>query len=537
MSSSLSHNFLRQSVFRVFDPIAIAGSLAVVEEIKGRWLSHILSGHVLLALALLVVSSVAVFNLGSGYQALTSQRLTSWLRQGVLGWCGVGCIFLTCAYLLGMDAYFPPRDLGLWLVIALTCVLGARVVIHRLSVYLQQRRIGLERVILAGSIGHCLAFQRHLDASSELGLQVMAMVSNQLLDGERAKADGRLSDLPRLVEVHEVQRVIICGDMCDQKEVLEVMQLLLHQPVTVQYAPDYTSAPIFAMRIGSCGGRPLLNLSSSPLDETSLAMKWLEDKVLSALILILISPVLLAVAVAVKLTSPGPVFFIQERHGLNGRPIRVFKFRTMYHGTPAAVQAAKPTAALEPLEHPGQINPTPVRRHRSLRLQAAVALGLERFTHEIERSSGRGAILRPSAALLVQRQVLELVPSDFVQATHNDPRITPIGRFLRRSSLDELPQFLNVLTGRMSIVGPRPHALKHNRQYASSIGELMRRHYVKPGITGLAQISGARGETRTIEDMRRRVDLDLEYMRTWTLWLDLKIIVMTVFKGFYNAQP
>jgi putative colanic acid biosynthesis UDP-glucose lipid carrier transferase len=108
---------------------------------------------------------------------------------------------------------------------------------------------------------------------------------------------------------------------------------------------------------------------------------------------------------------------------------------------------------------------------------------------------------------------------------------------LRKTSLDELPQFINVIKGDMSIVGPRPHAIRHNQQYAGTIAELMRRHYVKPGITGLAQINGARGETRTINDMRRRVDLDLTYIRTWSLWLDLKIILLTPLRGFINRQP
>jgi putative colanic acid biosynthesis UDP-glucose lipid carrier transferase len=128
-------------------------------------------------------------------------------------------------------------------------------------------------------------------------------------------------------------------------------------------------------------------------------------------------------------------------------------------------------------------------------------------------------------------------PDDFKQATVGDARITSIGNFLRKTSLDELPQFLNVLKGDMSIVGPRPHAIRHNQQFAGSIAELMRRHYVKPGITGLAQINGARGETRTINDMRRRVDMDLAYIRNWSLWLDLKIILLTPIRGFINQQP
>ncbi len=127
--------------------------------------------------------------------------------------------------------------------------------------------------------------------------------------------------------------------------------------------------------------------------------------------------------------------------------------------------------------------------------------------------------------------------SHFRPAVHDDARITGFGRLLRNTSLDELPQFLNVVRGEMSIVGPRPHAVRQNESYCDDIGELMRRHYVKPGITGLAQINGARGEMRSSEDMRRRVALDLEYIRTWSLWLDLRIIAHTAIAGWINRQP
>ena len=151
---------------------------------------------------------------------------------------------------------------------------------------------------------------------------------------------------------------------------------------------------------------------------------------------------------------------------------------------------------------------------------------------------GKDGDASPSRPMpVVERAVGDLRPDDFRQATSNDPRITPLGRFLRKTSLDELPQFLNVLMGDMSIVGPRPHAIRHNEQYTHTIAELMRRHYVKPGITGLAQINGARGETRTIRDMRRRIHYDLAYIRNWSLWLDLRIIFMTPFRGFVNNQP
>jgi len=175
----------------------------------------------------------------------------------------------------------------------------------------------------------------------------------------------------------------------------------------------------------------------------------------------MISPVLLAIALAVKWTSRGPILFKQERHGERGQIIKVYKFRSMY-------------------------------------------------MHDEGKS--------------------------VTQAKKGDSRITPLGSFLRRTSLDELPQFFNVLQGRMSIVGPRPHALVHNIQYRQSIDSYMRRHGVKPGITGWAQINGLRGETDTLDKMERRVEADMYYINNWSLWLDIKIIFLTIFRGFTGGN-
>ena len=191
-------------------------------------------------------------------------------------------------------------------------------------------------------------------------------------------------------------------------------------------------------------------------------IKAAEDRILATLILVAISPLMLFIALGVKLSSPGPVLFKQKRHGWDGKPIKVYKFRTMR-------------------------------------------------VHEEEEGK-------------------------ITQARRSDPRVTPFGAFLRRTSLDELPQFFNVLQGRMSIVGPRPHAVEHNEFYKEQVEAYMQRHRVKPGITGWAQINGWRGETDTLEKMRKRVEYDLYYIENWSLWFDLKIIFLTLFKGFVNKN-
>jgi putative colanic acid biosynthesis UDP-glucose lipid carrier transferase len=200
-------------------------------------------------------------------------------------------------------------------------------------------------------------------------------------------------------------------------------------------------------------GVPVVGICETPFTGTNELVKRISDIVLASIILVLVSPLLLIIAIGVKISSPGPAIFRQRRNGLDGGEIMVYKFRSM-------------------------------------------------------RSMDDGDVVR--------------------QATKGDPRITPFGAFLRRTSMDELPQFVNVLQGRMSIVGPRPHAVAHNELYRQLIKAYMVRHKVKPGITGWAQVNGHRGETDTVEKMQTRVEYDLEYLRNWSLGLDLQIIARTV---------
>ncbi|MBL4608779.1 MAG: exopolysaccharide biosynthesis polyprenyl glycosylphosphotransferase [Pseudomonadales bacterium] len=214
-------------------------------------------------------------------------------------------------------------------------------------------------------------------------------------------------------------------------------------------------------KVSEVAGVYTLDLNCGGMDEVNLFVKKMEDLILSVVILLAISPLLLMISAGVKLTSRGPVLFKQQRNGIDGKKIKVYKFRTMYVGTDESVGFVE-------------------------------------------------------------------------QAKKNDSRITPFGALLRRTSLDELPQFYNVLQGRMSVVGPRPHALSHNEHYKEVIASYMQRHKVKPGITGWAQVHGLRGETDTVDKMQRRVEYDLFYIENWSIWLDIKIVFLTMFKGFNN---
>lgn len=496
MMSGSDQVFHRQLGFRLLDPVVLCATMAVCAV--ARW-GEIPPDH-LPYLALAVGVTTCVFNVTGVYDALREARLERWCLAPLRALALALGVLLAVAYATKTSEVFSRLVVGSWVASSAVLLIAARMLEHRVARSRHRRGIDTEQVILAGDIGHCLSFARHLKRNPELGMRAAALVAGAspvaggaTTGDQSALVSGDLGDLPRLIDHLRATRVVICGGLEDTGVVLAVLRMLVDRPINVHYAPDYSTMPIFAFRIGEFGGRPIMNLSASPWSDQALVVKWIEDKAFALVVSVVCLPVMLLIALAVKLTSPGPVLFVQERHGLHGRVIRVLKFRTMRVDVPAPVPAPAP---------------------------APVLVG------------GGGGDAADSG-----RYAPAGGGSAFRQAVRNDPRVTPIGRFLRTSSLDELPQFLNVLRGDMSVVGPRPHAVEHNGQFVDSIGDLMRRHYVKPGITGLAQISGARGETRTVEAMRRRVQYDLEYIRGWSLWLDLKIIALTVVRGFYNRQP
>jgi putative colanic acid biosynthesis UDP-glucose lipid carrier transferase len=265
---------------------------------------------------------------------------------------------------------------------------------------------------------------------------------------------GALSALADYARSHTIDVIYIALPMASQPRILKLLEDLRDTTASIYFVPDIFVSDLIQARVDSIGGLPVVAVCESPFCGFNGVVKRASDFVLAALILLLVSPLMIAIAVGVKLSAPGPVLFKQRRYGLDGKRIVVYKFRTM-------------TVAED------------------------------------------GELVR--------------------QATRNDARVTRFGAFLRRTSLDELPQFINVLQGRMSVVGPRPHAVAHNEMYRKLIRGYMIRHKVKPGVTGFAQVNGWRGETDTVDKMKRRIEYDLQYLRNWSLLLDLQIIVKTVF--------
>ena len=276
---------------------------------------------------------------------------------------------------------------------------------------------------------------------------------------------GQVSELPDLIDEHEINTIYIVTPLESSKVLEELYFVLLDKHVSIHWVPDIFSLRLINHSVREIAGIPVLTLSETPLTGVGKFLKAVEDKVLASIILLFILPILMMVAIAIKLDSAGPVFFRQKRTGWNGKTFSIWKFRSM------------------------QINQ-------------------------------------------------ESMDVDTVkQAEKNDSRITKVGAFIRKTSLDELPQLFNVLNGDMSLVGPRPHAVQHDVLYSKRVDDYYARNNIKPGITGLAQVRGYRGETKEDDEMTKRIEADIEYINNWSVWLDLSILARTVFaftgKGAY----
>ncbi|MDD0809487.1 undecaprenyl-phosphate glucose phosphotransferase [Curvibacter sp. RS43] len=403
--------------------------------------------------ALLIVQMATLMLLVSSaiYRNWRGGKFKAMLGRVGLAWAITWALLMTWLVLTKSSTDFSRIWLLTWAALSLGVSWVARLALFLTMAWLRGQQVNHMRVLLVGRGGPVAAIRRRVKTSNWTGYDLVGVVGVDDINGLQY-ALGQL----------DPDEVWICPSANDMNAIQPVLNELRHSTANIRLVPDMGAFQLVNNGLTVVLGMPMLDISSSPMSGINLVLKWLEDRIVGFLILVLISPVLLGVALAVKLTSKGPVIFKQERHGWNGETIEVYKFRSMYVHD----------------EHTGQVT----------------------------------------------------------QAKKGDSRITPLGAFLRRSSLDELPQFVNVLQGRMSIVGPRPHAVAHNLQYRELIPRYMLRHKVKPGITGWAQVNGLRGETDTIEKMEARVQADLYYIENWSVMLDLKIIFLTFFKGFFNKN-
>jgi putative colanic acid biosynthesis UDP-glucose lipid carrier transferase len=322
----------------------------------------------------------------------------------------------------------------------------------------------LRRVLMIGYGKTAQTLHRRLQQQRRFAFRVVAVHEpdeNLLIDSdvERLRHAEQISDA---ITRHGISEVWITLPFTEMARWHQLQPLLCQMLVDLRWVPDTDTMSVLSHRNRDVLGIPMIDLNHPASMGLRGLAKALFDRSFALAVLMFLLPLFVVLGVAIKCSSPGPVFFRQSRLGLNGKRFDVYKFRSM-----------KPHQ-----ESVGQLT----------------------------------------------------------QATRDDPRVTPIGRFMRRTSLDELPQFLNVLKGEMSVVGPRPHALVHNDLYKDKLMMYMQRHRVKPGITGWAQINGCRGETDTQEKMARRIALDLHYIRHWSFRMDLKIILWTAFKGWTDTN-
>lgn len=347
-----------------------------------------------------------------------------------------------------------------WYLLVSISIVSSRLFIRYVIGIVRSRGYNTRNTAIVGNMNAGKELAKSLHNAPWLGLRIIGIYSEDI----NSKCEGIpfVNNIWQVVEDAKngkIDKVYIAMSMSDEDKIKKLVDELCDTTCSVMLIPDIFTFNILQSRPEEINGVPVLSIADTPLNGLNMIVKRIEDIIVSISILTLISPVLIVIATLVKLTSPGPIIFRQVRYGIDGKPIRVWKFRSM-----------------------------------------SVMENGDKVT----------------------------------QAKKGDSRLTSVGGFIRRTSLDELPQFFNVLLGDMSIVGPRPHAVAHNEQYRSLIKGYMLRHKVKPGITGWAQINGWRGETDTIEKMEKRIEFDLAYIRNWSLWLDLKIIFMTIFKGFVS---
>ena len=399
------------------------------------------------------------------YRSWRIGRFTSMLANvwGCLG--SAFMLVLLLVFLMKNTEIFSRVTLILWFTIALLSSLFWRVA---QQLYIKKRRLAghnIKRVAIIGATASAQDMLTEIRARDELGFHFVGIYENKPRDscfGETyLDVKGDIDEAIKLARDGQLEILFIALPLKADKRITDILRRLGDTTVDVHFIPDFFISNLIHARIAHVGDIDTLSVFESPYLGAKQWVKRSEDVLFGSIILAIIAIPLLIIAMAIKLTSKGPVLFKQRRYGLGGEEIEVWKFRSM--------------SVME--------NDTKV-----------------------------------------------------VQATKGDSRITPLGRFLRSTSLDELPQFFNVLNGSMSIVGPRPHAVAHNEEYRGLVQFYMLRHKVKPGITGWAQINGWRGETDTLVKMEKRIEFDLQYIKHWSLRLDIKIIFLTIFKGFVNKN-
>jgi len=482
----------RDFVQPVLDALSIVTALVAVQ-----WVAD---GVMAEADWVMVLIAVILFFLASPLTGL-HRRDHGWGTDGeivgIASTWGLTVLLLgAVAFLTRYGVHFSRANVVAWILISPACIGMSRMLLRIVQSALLQRGMGVRNVAIVGWNPLGLQTRANLDSEPSLGLrfagfyddrnesrqrELMASVDPQQAPGLKEEDSsrceklsepddeqpppgaitGNITDLVEAARSGEIQTVLVTLPMRAEQRIRSLLDQLSDTTASVYIVPDFFVFELLHSRWTHVGGLPAVSVFENPLFGINGAAKRVTDIVLASFGLVVLSLPMLFIAILIKATSPGPVFFRQRRYGLDGQVIRVWKFRSM-------------------------------------------------------RTCDDGPVVK--------------------QATQNDKRVTRVGAVLRRTSLDELPQLFNVLQGSMSLVGPRPHASAHNEQYRRLIRGYMLRHKVKPGITGWAQVNGCRGETETVEKMKRRIDYDHQYIRFWSLGLDLRILFRTLWVAWKQPE-
>lgn len=462
MQTRLGHSIfdvLSPLVFRVLDFLIVLLSFVLAHYVRYGHIDVRFEYQMMIIIScFIVVGAVSVFG---NYQSWRGKSQLELAGRIFLSWF---IAFVTLFALLAMTKRgedFSRLWIGYTFVFSCVLAIVFRVTLYALLGFLRGKGFNQRQVLLIGQGDFVTSLYENINSDLSSGFYVTTALDLKLQGIPQSNMSfANLEDMVAYAEKNLIREVWVCLSLRDAQFLDELLFAFRHSTANIRFVPDMSGFRLLNHKVSYMAGVSTLDLSSSPLDGFNGLLKRVEDIVIALGIIILVLPFSIPIAIAVRLSGPGPIIFKQLRLGADGKPINIYKFRSMK-------------------------------------------------TH---------------------------VDSEVKQAVKDDDRVTKVGAFLRRTSLDELPQFYNVLQGRMSVVGPRPHAISHNEHYKELVESYMQRHRVKPGITGWAQVNGLRGETRTLDKMEKRVELDLYYIDNWSLVFDIKIILLTVFKIFSDEN-
>ncbi|MDT8451878.1 MAG: undecaprenyl-phosphate glucose phosphotransferase [Gammaproteobacteria bacterium] len=421
-----------------------------------------LPGHYLEVVLAAVVLAALIFPLFAVYRVWRGSSTLSEIKHLTLALLLVGLLLAGAAFMTQSGEQYFRSWIGLWFMTTWVALVGSRVLLRIALRWLRSNGFNHRHIVIVGTGEQAAVVADRLRRSTWFGLEISALfgANTEKLPPwlKSKKIISTVSELRQYVDESDVDQVWISLPHSEEKIIREVITVLEGLPVEIRYVPDIFEYQLMHHSLSEVAGVPVVNISYSAIDGANRIIKTLEDYVLAFLLLVLASPVMLVIAAGVKLSSPGPVLYRQQRMGWNEQIFTMFKFRSM------------------PIEAENETGP--------------------------------------------------------VWANELDNRATAFGSFLRKTSLDELPQLFNVLMGEMSLIGPRPERPVFVEQYKDEIPHYMKKHLVKAGVTGWAQVHGWRGNTC----LHARIEHDLYYIENWSLWLDIKIIVMTVFRGLIHKN-